>query len=326
MPENRLNVITVNSDISDSSFQNMRKTRSKELQAKFERLWLIDPERFNPLRNCLERERLDRTWNLLVKHIEIANQKVVDIGCGSGVFSRRMRDAKANVGAIDIAENALKKFKEIDAQDIHIQQDIMPNTHLADHGYQVVVCTELIAEIPKEDYRLFFAELSRIIQPSGLLVCSSPIDIYSEGGMEKLNELAQSEFDIIEEKLSYHALYIRLKHFIKSPLRFIKGWNNKDFRKNEMNALNGFARWSFWLNTTPFMIWFWYLCRPLVSPICKFMNDSTKTLRFLEKICRFLWDKDGVSHYLFIAKRRSLRSFDPDQVPIEKPKRKEVWD
>jgi 2-polyprenyl-3-methyl-5-hydroxy-6-metoxy-1,4-benzoquinol methylase len=279
MTQNRLNIISVTSQSSSiPSSPNSRHTRIKELQAKFERLWLVDPERFNPLRNCMERERLERTWQLLTNHVNLRDQFVVDIGCGAGVFSRRLRDAGAQVEAVDIAENALKRFREVDAERIELKQDAMPMTHLPDHRYQVVVCTELIAEIPPHDYRLFFAELSRLIQPDGYLVCSSPIDIDTTGAVERLRELAQSEFDIIEEVASYHALYLRLMR------------------------------------------------NPCLSPIRKLLKNHHKTLSILEKICRFFWDQEGISHYLFIAKRRVLPKIDSSDIPIERAKKKEIWE
>src|SRR5438105_4149210 len=102
MTENRLNIIKeasdspnsrvssdspVSSNFSDSSnssYQNTRNARSKVLQAKFERLWLVDPEQFNPMRNCIERERIERTWQLLNKHVSFPGQSAVDIGCAAG--------------------------------------------------------------------------------------------------------------------------------------------------------------------------------------------------------------------------------------------------
>ncbi len=152
------------------------------MQAKFERLWLLDPQSFNPLRNCMERERLERTWLLLNRHVNPSAKETADIGCGAGVFCRRLRDAGARVKAIDIAENALKCFKAEDSHNIELKQDAMPDTSLSDHSYDIIICTELIAQLSRDDYRLFFAELSRLIRPDGYLVCSSPIDIYSEGG------------------------------------------------------------------------------------------------------------------------------------------------
>lgn len=328
MAENRLNIIDVTSEKSpDPFFQRGRHGKKKELQAKYERLWLIDPERFNPLRNCMEQERIERTWRLLTKHVTLnKHPHVVDIGCAAGVFSRRLRDAGAQVQAVDIAENALKKFRELGAEQIELQQEAMPDTHLPDQSFQAIVCTELIAEVPQEEYRLFFAELARLITPDGYLICSTPIDIDSVGAIEKLIELAQSEFDIIEDIASYHALYLRLNRVLNNPSRFIKGWLDPECKRKEMAQLKGFNRGWYWLNTTPLLIWFWYACHPLANFIHNWLRSQTTILLFLEKICRFLSDQDGISNYLFIAKRRPLPSINPDEIPQERSKRKEVWE
>lgn len=328
MAESRLNIISVTSkNSSDHTYQSSRNAQKKEVEAKFERLWLVDFERFDPLRNCMEQERLERTWQLVNKHVILDNRPcTVDIGCAAGVFTRRLRDAGAEVDAVDIAKNALKKFKEIDDEKIKLKQDYMPETHLPDQGYKLVICTELIAELPREDYRLFFAELSRIIQPDGYLICSSPIDIDSVGGVEKLIELAQSEFDIIEEIYSYHALYLRLKRLVNAPSRFIEGWQNPEIKHKEIAHLRGFNRLWYWLNTTPFLVWFWYACHPCMTFFRNLLRRNQKILLFLEKISRFLLDKDGISHYLFIAKQRPLPTINPDEIPQQRPKRKEIWD
>jgi 2-polyprenyl-3-methyl-5-hydroxy-6-metoxy-1,4-benzoquinol methylase len=329
MPKNRLNIIKVTSSQNSSSEQASSFSRSaklKEMQAKFERFWLIDPERFNPLRNCMQRERLERTWQLLTKHTGLFDKHATDIGCGAGVFSRRLRDAGARVEAVDIAQNALKRFKEAGANQIILKQDTMPATTLPDNTYDVIICTELIAELPHEDYRLFFAELSRLIKTDGYLICSSDIDIDSVGGVERLIGLAQTEFDLFEEVASYHALYLRLKHFFETPSQFIEGWQNLEFKRKELASRQGFNRWWFWLNTTPLIVWLWYVCDPLTRPIRNLLKNNSKLMLYLEKICRFIWDKDGISHYLFIAKRRPLKAIDPKEIPVEKARRKEIWE
>lgn len=330
MPERRLNIINIsqfdNETLSPPPASLSRSARMKELQAKFERRWLIDPEQFNPMKNCLQRERVERTWQLLTKYVQLNQQHVVDIGCGSGVFSRRMRDAGARVDAIDISENALKYFKEQGAENIHLQQGAMPATNLTDDTYDVIICTEIIAELPKEEYRLFFAELSRIIKSEGYLICSSNIDFYTVGGIEKLTELAQTEFDILESVPSYHTLHLRLKNLFESPANFIEGWKNPEFKKKQLGTRRGFNRLWFWVNTTPLLVWFWYIFEPCAKPILKMFKNNKKCLDFLEKVCRFLWDQDGISHYLFIAKRRPLPSMNANDIPIEKPKKREVWE
>lgn len=325
MSKNSLNIISVSSERADVS--PSRLARRKELQAKFERLWLIDPEQFNPLRNCMQKERLDRTWDLLTQHESLQRKRIVDLGCGAGVFSRRMRDAGGMIEAVDIAENALKYFTDYDRQNIRTHQDCMPDTKLPDEHYDIVAAMELIAELPSEDYRLFFAELARIIKPGGLLVCSSSIDIYTEGGTERLINLAQTEFDIGQIKKSYHALFFRLKNFFEAPSKYIEAWQNQEIRKNELAKRSGFDRWWFYLNSTFIFMWIWMALAPLMRPILELMKSSRSLLLHLENICEFISDDSGVSHVIFAAKRRPIKmETEMENIPLERPKKREVWE
>ena len=295
---------------SSSPFQNTLTGRLNEARAKFERLWLLHPQRFDPLRNCRERLRIERTWQLLKKNGLVKNQKACDLGCGSGFLSRKLRDHGAQVEAIEIAENALKKFREMGCEDIILKQDAMPSTSLKDHFYDIVICTDIIANIAAEDYRLFFAELSRLITPDGLLICSSPIDIDTQGGAERLVSFAQAEFDIIEEKPSYHALHIRLQRFFKAPVRFY----------NKMKLKKSLSLWM-----KPFY-WLSGGVSSVLQPICHLFEQNDKLLLRLEKICCFFCDTDGISHYLFAAKRRPMIEINKEDAPRLKPGKHEVWE
>lgn len=326
MAENRLNIIQVSlPENSPYSSESTRSFRTKEQQAKFERLWLLHPEQFDPLRNCMERERLERTWQLLMDYTSLKDKQTADLGCGRGIFSRRMRDAGAQVKAVDIAENALKTLQKEEIEHIHPQQDALPNTSLPDQHYDVVVCTEVIAHLYPDDYRLFFAELARVVRTDGYLICSSAIDIHSDGGVERLASLAQTEFDLLEEVVSYHALHLRLKWFFETPARFIEGARDQEIRQKEMRVRRGISRWWFRLNTIPPFIWMWRMLDLVASPFVHLLKNNRTLLLKLEKICRFMWDEAGISHYLFIAKRRTLKQVDPKDIPIERPRRKEIW-
>lgn len=330
MTTNRLNVIPAQSQPDQSAVEqypaNSRKTRARELQATFERLWLTDADHFNPLRNCMEQERLERTWGLLTKHVDLVNKQTADIGCAAGLFSRRLRDHGARVTGADIAENALKCFQRDGSDGIQLNRETMPDTSLPDDHFDLIICTELIAELPKEEYRLFFAELSRLIKTDGYVICSSGIDIASEGGVEKLIELAQTEFDILEEVVSYHALFIRLKHFLEAPSHYIAAWRNVDLKHKELTRRHGFAKGWYWLHTSPLLIWLSFILNPLTRPLVRFLKHNRRCLLFLERVCRFISDRDGISHYLFVAKRRPLPSFEPNDMPILKLGRKQIWE
>lgn len=206
-----LNIITKEQESNEKRFFQQRSHRSVEMRARFERLWLLDPEQFNPLSNCMEKERLDRTERLIQHYVTLKDKMVCDIGCGTGIFAKRLRDGGAQVVAVDIAENALKHVRQGDCEHIETRQDAMPMTNLPDNGFDVMVCMDLIAELPKDDYRLFFSELARILKPTGYVVCSTPIDIDTEEGVHLFLDLVQTEFDVVDIVSSHHALYLKIK-------------------------------------------------------------------------------------------------------------------
>ena len=325
MADNRLQLVS-ESISSPEAPPSMRYVRRQEQQAKFERLWLREPERFNPLRNCMQKERLERTWNIIPADYSLTDKRAVDLGCGAGFFTRRLRDAGASVDAVDIAENALKYFALYDNIRIHTRQDAVPTTKLDDDEYDLVVCTELIAELPPDDYRLCFAELSRLIKRNGYLVCSSPIDINSEGGAQRLLQLAQTEFDILEIRPSYHALYLRLKRLLKTPSRFIEAWRNPQYCNRELDKRTGLDYVWFWFNTTLFMIWIWSILNTICRPLLKLLKYNRSVLLTLEKICHYFSDEAGISHLIFLAKRRPLQAVEPSKRPVERPGKREIWE
>ncbi|MCE5318258.1 MAG: methyltransferase domain-containing protein [Parachlamydia sp.] len=104
--QKKLNIIATDNAVAQPQ-PSERLSRRKEAEARFDRLWLVSPEQMNPLRNIRERERLDRTLDIL-KGIDLQSKRVVDLGCGGGVLSRKLRDSGAEVDAVDISSNALK--------------------------------------------------------------------------------------------------------------------------------------------------------------------------------------------------------------------------
>jgi 2-polyprenyl-3-methyl-5-hydroxy-6-metoxy-1,4-benzoquinol methylase len=300
--------------------------RQKEKEAKFERQWLLNPEQFNPLRNCMQKERLARSLTLLTNHKEIKNQQIADIGCGMGVFSRQLRDGGGSIEAVDIAENALKVLRKEDMKDITAMQAGMPNTHLPDHAYDIVACMEVIAEISPEDYRLFFAELARVAKPDGLVLCSSPIDIESLGGVRRLIELAQTEFEILDSKTSYHALHIKIKNWLEAPFKYLNGWKNPKFRKDELANLKGLRYLWFWLQTTFCFVWLWMVLDVITRIPLNLMQTNRTLLLWLESASEFIWGENGISHFIFLARRRALERIDPREIPVEKLRKREVWE
>lgn len=297
--------------------------KAEELvRAKFDRLWSVDPEQFNPKRNCLERERLQRTFALLPSSLE--KMKAADLGSGSGVMSRRLRDLGAVVDAVDIAKTPLEALQG--EKNIRPLCEYVPKTSLEDDHYDLLLCTDLIAHLPENEYRLLFSELARILKPTGTLVCSSPLDFHSDDALQRFAALAESEFVIEEWKFSYHLLYIRLKDFFEAPIRFACAKRDPEYRKRQLDLRKGLSRKWFRLNSHPLPGLFWGGASWVLQPVARGIRQSRSLLIALENLSRFFWSDAGITHAIFRAKRRTLENIPEDERPIERKQKKQIWE
>jgi 2-polyprenyl-3-methyl-5-hydroxy-6-metoxy-1,4-benzoquinol methylase len=329
MDEKRLNII--NDENSKESLLSKKdltySAKRLETEARYDRLWLVNPNHMNPMRNCKERERIRRTLNLINSTLPLQNTLAVDLGCASGEVSRRLRDAGAKVDAIDISSIALKMLKEKDSTNITGIQDYVPSTKLQDDKYNLVVSTELIALLAPKQHRLFFSELARLVKSDGYVVSSTQLDINSEDPLERFKALAETELEIQQWVFSYHLYHIRLEDFFKSPSRLVRGYFDKEYRRRELDGRSGFNRWWFRLNSTKFLLPIWYVLQYLFKPIVYLFEQNRSLLLALEKFCHFFSNDAGISHAIFIAKRRpSSFPLPASEIPKEMKHKKQVWE
>ena len=312
-----------NSESKEEFYSSPLKLKKQKAEAYFERLWLVDEEQFNPENNCMGRLRVERTIELMHDYLSPETKIVSDLGCGYGTLSKHLRDKGAKVDAIDIAKNALKHVEN--EENITPLQEYVPYTHLEDDHYDLVLSTELIAYLPKEDYRLYFSELSRLVKKDGFVVCSTPIDIYSDDALQRFASLAETEFDIQHWVFGYHYLWIKFYGLLRAPASFVKAARDPRFRKEQLDKRKGLSRlWFRWNSSLSFL---WIPLKWLFQPLVALVRNNKKFLLNLESWSRFIWQEQAISHAMFIGKRRPLMQPPPDNLaPIERKAKKIVWE
>lgn len=327
MPYNRLNVTYTDSKQLNTRPLSNARMQKEEIQATMERLWLQHPQQFDPLRDCIERKRINDTFHVIQSLISLKNQRVADLGCGAGIFSRKVRDAGANVDAVDVASQALQRLKSEDMHNITPIQDCLPSTALNDQMYDLVVCTELIGYLKSADYRMLMAELARLVKNEGLVACSTELDINTNNPLEKFAALAETEFTVEKWLLSYHLLQIRLCHFFETPAYYVTCYRENEYRQKELDKRTGLRRkWLLWNTKKPFN-WLWGSVGLLFNPLASFFRQNVWMMNILEKITRFFWCEAGISHALFIGKRRPLTfPIKQEDVPRELKHKRQVWE
>lgn len=324
--KNPLNVVATDDKTPKKPIQNKQYSRGSS-QAKFDRLWLQEPERFDVSRTARERIRIKRTLKLIDETISPSEKKIADIGCGSGVMSRKLRDKGATVDAVDVSRNALKELEKSDCERIHPIQDYMPNTKLEDDHYDIVVATELIADLDTAQYRVFFSELARIVNAEGYVVCSTPIDIQSENALQHFAELAGTEFDHLQWRFSYHYIQIKFVDFFKAPYRFVKASKDKTYREKSIHKRYSVNKWWFKINSAKPLCYLWTVIKPIMFPFLKLLENNESIVLNLEKLTKLFWKDSAISHAIFIAKRRPI--VPPTQKefqPHELKHKKQVWE
>jgi len=123
------------------------------------------------LPSALEPYELDRRRAFLRVHIT-AGQTVLDLGCGTGAFTRLLADWDAVPVGVELAEGALRR-----ARDRHGELDFRlaeadGGLPLDDASIDVCWASEVLAHVADTDGLL--SEVRRVLRPRGTLVVTTP--------------------------------------------------------------------------------------------------------------------------------------------------------
>ena len=106
-------------------------------------------------------------------------------------------------------ERALRLIKSIPDRKKILEITSLAMTKRLDEQYDLVTCTDLIGQLPEKEHRLLFLEISRLMTRDGYAVISTALDNKTEGPLEKLFLLAETEFEILDCILSHHPYMFR---------------------------------------------------------------------------------------------------------------------
>ena len=108
------------------------------------------------------------------------NSKILDAGCGYGIYSMILAEKGYSINAIDIEKeriseiNSMKKqYKKIESK-INAITGTLTKLHYKKESFDVVLSSEVIEHI-KNDSKAF-SELARVLKKRGILILTIPID------------------------------------------------------------------------------------------------------------------------------------------------------
>jgi 2-polyprenyl-3-methyl-5-hydroxy-6-metoxy-1,4-benzoquinol methylase len=323
MSKEQLKVVYVEEQPMNRAELPPKKSLRAEIQQKMEALWTQDPFQFDPNRDLVQKKRIQDTFAVIQNSVHLENSLVVDLGTGFGVLAKKCRDAGAEVDAVDVASPALERLKPQVEERINLIQDFLPATRLQDDRYDLVLCTEVIGYLPPQQYRMAIAELSRLVKKEGLVFCSTELDSRSEGALGRLTELFETEFIIKRTLFAYDLLWNKLCHLLEGPRRCIKA---RKFRSD--TSQEPFSKkWSAKLLYSPPVVCLWRLVDLFSAPLARYSRQSEHLRSGLERVTRFFWQQEGISHVLLVGQRRPLNFPLPsNKIPQERKQKRQVWE
>jgi SAM-dependent methyltransferase len=136
--------------------------------------------------------RADRRADFFVKVANIsANDKVLEIGCGTGLFTRKVYEStKASITATDLSEDLLNEAKEKFPEGKFLIDDAM-KMQFTDESFDVVFGSSILHHL---ELHKALGEILRVIKKGGRMV-------FAEPNMINPQILIQKNIPFIKERL-----------------------------------------------------------------------------------------------------------------------------
>ena len=128
-------------------------------------------ESFDAIMNPYDlHRRVEVVCHELIGRQTFAGRRILDVGCGTGWFSREAVQAGADVVAIDIGINLLRKVAETcGAKRVAADACLLC---LPDDTFNIVLSSECVEHTA--DPKRALAEMCRVLKPEGILVVTVP--------------------------------------------------------------------------------------------------------------------------------------------------------
>lgn len=131
----------------------------------------------------------------------VAGKKVLDVGAGTGRLALRLAKLGAEVTALDVSGEMLKRIKTKDPR-LKIKIGEAEDLPLADENFDIVIATFLIVHL--KDLRVFFDEVYRVLKPGGRFLLSNinqrkAPEVKIKGGLVQIESYYHRPEAVIEE-------------------------------------------------------------------------------------------------------------------------------
>jgi 2-polyprenyl-6-hydroxyphenyl methylase/3-demethylubiquinone-9 3-methyltransferase len=112
---------------------------------------------------------LNKKYSFIKKYL---NGKILDVGCGEGVFTSFIHDKNFDIMGCDISKRAIKIARQKNPKITFLIKDFNTETNFMNESFDGIILFEVIEHI--YDTNNFFKELNRITKIGGGLFITTP--------------------------------------------------------------------------------------------------------------------------------------------------------
>jgi len=154
---------------TDNTMSNVDELEIKKFEALAARWWDPNSE-FKPLHDINPLR-----MNFISQHLNLAEKKVLDVGCGGGILAEAMAHHGAEVTAIDLAEASLSvaRLHQLESK-LDIDYKYIAVEELAQQkpaAFDVVTCLEMLEHVPSP--ASVVQACAKLVKPGGLVFFST---------------------------------------------------------------------------------------------------------------------------------------------------------
>jgi predicted TPR repeat methyltransferase len=118
---------------------------------------------------------------------------VLDVGCGTGLVGRALRDRgfAGRIAGLDISQESLDVARDGAAYDALEQADLQQRLPVEDDGVDAAVCVGVMTYLPEVE--TVWREFARVTRPGGLVVATQREDLWEDRACQTVVDRLQDE-------------------------------------------------------------------------------------------------------------------------------------
>jgi 2-polyprenyl-3-methyl-5-hydroxy-6-metoxy-1,4-benzoquinol methylase len=190
------------------------------------------------------------------------NKKILDIGCGCGIFEKFVGEKAKEIVAVDLCEEDLENARsEVKLKNVKFEKcSALDLQKFKENYFDIVVMFDVIEHIPKNTEEKALGEIKRVLNKNGKLLISTPANNfsnffdpawyfghrhYSKSKMQNIFENAGFTFEKMEIRGGFFEIFSMIlfypfKWFFNMEIPF-KTWFDKKRDSEYLKNKNGFV-------------------------------------------------------------------------------------